>query len=92
MSAWERYLHDSAPDMLVQLAIVHAEFEAIHPFLDGNGRLGRLVVPLFLVEKKLLSSPNFYISAFLERRRSEYYDRLLAVSKDDDWTGWCSDS
>jgi len=90
MSAWEKYLHSAVPDLLVQLAILHAEFEAIHPFFDGNGRLGRLLVPLFLVEKKLLSSPNFYISAFLESHRDEYYDRLLAVSRDDDWTGWCA--
>jgi Fic family protein len=89
MSALDVYLHSVAPDLLVQLAILHAEFEAIHPFLDGNGRLGRLLVPLFLVEKKLLSSPNFYISAYLERHRGEYYERLLAVSRDDDWTGWC---
>ncbi|MCC7145112.1 MAG: Fic family protein [Phycisphaeraceae bacterium] len=90
MSQWEKYLHGDAPDKLVQLAILHAEFEAIHPFLDGNGRLGRLLVPLFLVDKKLLSSPNFYVSAFLEANREEYYDRLLAVSRDDDWTGWCA--
>lgn len=89
MSAWENYLHSPVPDLLVQMAILHAEFEAIHPFLDGNGRLGRLLVPLFLVEKKLLSSPNFYISAYLESHRDEYYERLLAVSRDDDWTGWC---
>ncbi|MBI4828902.1 MAG: Fic family protein [Nitrospinae bacterium] len=89
MSAWERYLHADAPDKLVQLAILHAEFEAIHPFLDGNGRLGRLFVPLYLKDKNLLSSPNFYISAHLEANREEYYDRLLAVSRDGDWTGWC---
>ena len=89
MSAWERYLHADAPDHLVQLAVLHVEFEAIHPFLDGNGRLGRLLVPLFLVDKGLLSGPHFYISAYLEANRDEYYDRLLAVSRDDDWTGWC---
>lgn len=90
MDAWERYLHADAPDLLVQLAIVHAEFEAIHPFLDGNGRLGRLIVPLFLQTKELLSSPNFYLSEFLENNRDEYYERLLAVSRDGDWTGWCA--
>ena len=89
MSAWEKYLHEEGPDALVQLAILHAEFEAIHPFMDGNGRLGRLLIPLYLTDKKLLSNPNFYMSAFLERHRDEYYDRLLAVSRDDDWTGWC---
>ncbi len=69
--------------------IVHVEFEAIHPFLDGNGRLGRLLVPLFLKDKGILSNPNFYLSGYLEARRQEYYGRLLAVSRDDDWTGWC---
>ena len=88
MSSWETYLHADAPDGLVQLALLHAEFEAIHPFLDGNGRLGRLIVPLFLYEKGLLTSPNFYISEYLERNRDAYYERLLAVSRDGDWTGW----
>jgi Fic family protein len=90
MDVWERYLHDDAPDLLVQLAIAHAEFEAIHPFLDGNGRLGRLLIPLFLKAKGLLTSPNFYLSEYLESHRGEYYERLLAVSRDDDWTGWCA--
>jgi Fic family protein len=89
MDAWERFLHAPAPDLLVQLAVAHAEFEAIHPFLDGNGRLGRLIVPLFLQTKGLLSRPNFYLSEYLESRREKYYDRLLAVSRDGDWTGWC---
>ncbi|MFO7597135.1 MAG: Fic/DOC family N-terminal domain-containing protein [Desulfocurvibacter africanus] len=89
MDRWERYLHETAPDLLVQLAIAHAEFEAIHPFLDGNGRLGRLIVPLFLWSKGLLTRPNFYLSAYLESHRDEYYDRLLAVSGSGDWTGWC---
>lgn len=88
MDAWEHYLHADAPDKLVQLAIVHAEFEAIHPFLDGNGRLGRLIVPLFLFANGLLSRPNFYLSDYLESHRDEYYERLLAVSRDDDWSGW----
>lgn len=89
MSAWEKYLHSDAPDQLVQLAILHAEFEAIHPFEDGNGRIGRLLVPLFMVDKGLLDSPDFYLSSYLEARREEYYDRLLAVSAEGDWTGWC---
>lgn len=89
MSAWERYLHIDAPDRLVQLAIVHAEFEALHPFLDGNGRLGRMLVPLFLWQNGVIARPMFYLSAFLEAHRDEYYERLLAVSRDGDWTGWC---
>ncbi len=89
MSAWERYAHDDAPDRLVQLAILHAEFEALHPFLDGNGRLGRMFVPLFLWQIGLIRRPMFYVSAYFEARRDAYYDGLLAVSRDDDWTGWC---
>ncbi|MCP1675688.1 Fic family protein [Natronocella acetinitrilica] len=89
MSTWERYAHGEVPDKLVQLAILHAEFEALHPFLDGNGRLGRMLVPLFMWQSGLIQRPMFYISAFFETNRDEYYDRLLAVSRDSDWTGWC---
>ncbi len=89
MSAWERYIHEDAPDRLVQLASLHAEFEALHPFLDGNGRLGRMVVPLFLWQHGLIRRPMFYISAYFEAHRDAYYGGLLAVSRDDDWTGWC---
>ena len=69
MGDLEKYIHTDAPDRLVQLAVIHAEFEALHPFLDGNGRLGRMIIPLFLVEKKLLSSPNFFVSAFFDQDR-----------------------
>ena len=88
MDAWERFIHSEEPDALVQLAIIHAEFESIHPFMDGNGRIGRLIVPLYMVAKGVLKAPHFYISGFLDQHRDEYYDRLLAVSRDDDWTGW----
>jgi len=88
MDAWEGFIHSDEPDPLVQLAIVHAEFESIHPFLDGNGRIGRLIVPLYMVAKGLLEAPHFYISGFLDQHRDEYYERLRAVSRDDDWTGW----
>ena len=87
MDAWERYIHADAPDKLVQLAVLH-EF-GLHPFLDGNGRLGRMLVPLFLWQAGLIRAPMFYISAYFETRRDAYYDGLLAVSRDDDWTGWC---
>ena len=90
MHNWEFYLHEKTPDHLVQLAIVHAEFEAIHPFLDGNGRMGRMIVPLFMVTKGLLPAPVFYISEYLDQNRDEYYERLLAVSRDGDWMGWCA--
>ncbi len=90
MSRWERYIHEDAPDRLIQLALLHAEFEALHPFLDGNGRLGRMLIPLFLYQAKIIQQPMFYISAYLESRRDEYYERLLAVSRDNDWSGWCA--
>ncbi len=89
MSTWERYVHADAQDQLVQLAILHAEFEALHPFLDGNGRVGRMLISLFLWQRGLIQRPMFYISAYLEARREAYYDGLLVVSRDDDWTGWC---
>ncbi len=89
MSVWERYIHGDKPNLLVQTAIVHAEFEALHPFLDGNGRLGRMLVPLFLWQRGLIAQPVFYISAYFEAHRDAYYDGLLAVSRDGDWTGWC---
>jgi Fic family protein len=89
MSEWERFVHADSPDRLVQLALLHAEFEALHPFLDGNGRLGRMLVPLFMWQNQLIHRPMFYMSAFLEANRDEYYARLLAVSRDGDWTGWC---
>ncbi len=90
MSRWERYIHQKTPDSLIQLAILHAEFEALHPFLDGNGRLGRMLIPLFLFNNKLVQQPVFYMSAYLETNRNEYYDRLLAISRDGDWSGWCA--
>ena len=89
MGAWERYVHTEAPDRLVQLAILHVEFEALHPFLDGNGRLGRMLIPLFLWQTGLIRQPMFYISAYFEARRDAYYDGLPAVSRDNNWTGWC---
>lgn len=90
MGAWERYIHADRPDRLVQLAILHAEFEALHPFLDGNGRMGRILVPLFLWRHELIRQPTFYVSAYLEAHREEYFERLLAISRDGDWTGWCA--
>ena len=85
---WEKYLHYDEKDRLVQLAVIKAQFELIHPFLDGNGRIGRMLVPLFLYEKKLLSQPMFYMSAYLERNREHYYQALGAISGRDDWNGW----
>ena len=92
MDHWESYFGDGAAtlDALVQLAVIHVEFEAIHPFKDGNGRLGRMLLPLFLFQRKILSSPDFYMSEYLESNRHEYQERLRAVSKNEDWTGWCA--
>lgn len=89
MSAWERYAHSEQPDLLVRIAVLHAEFEALHPFLDGNGRVGRMFVPLLMWQAGLIRQPMFYISAFFESHRDAYYEKLLAVSRGDDWTGWC---
>ncbi|MBM3566270.1 MAG: Fic family protein [Alphaproteobacteria bacterium] len=89
LDEWERYYHAERPDPLVQLAVVHAQFEIIHPFLDGNGRLGRILIPLFLYEKHLLQRPIFYLSAYLEENRDEYIQRLRALGrKDDAWSAW----
>jgi len=90
MDEWERYFGSTTePDALVQLAILHVEFEALHPFKDGNGRLGRMLIPLFLFQRKLLTSPDFYMSGYLEKHRELYQERLRAVSRDGDWTTWC---
>lgn len=86
---WEKYYHLERPDALVQLAIVHAQFEIIHPFLDGNGRLGRMLIPLFLFEKQILSRPLFYLSAYLEANRDNYVGKLrLLGQKEGAWNEW----
>jgi len=89
LGAWERFLHerDQMPE-LVQCALMHEQFEAIHPFLDGNGRVGRLLITLFLIQCGRLSQPLLYLSAYIERHRGEYYDRLQAVRTDGDWKDW----
>ena len=86
---WERFLKsDDYPDKIVQLGLLHAQFEILHPFEDGNGRVGRLIIPLFLYWKGLISRPSFYLSEYFEKNRTEYYDRLLMITKDGDWSGW----
>jgi len=89
LNHWEAYWHADAPDPLVQIALLHAQFEILHPFLDGNGRLGRMIIPLFLYEKKVLSRPCFYLSAYFEARRDEYYNRLRDLGQPGSWTRWC---
>ena len=88
MSNLEKYIHSDDKDLLVQLAIVHAQFEIIHPFMDGNGRVGRMLLPLFLYFKKAISYPSFYLSEYLEAHRDEYYEALLNISKNNNWEGW----
>lgn len=85
----ERYLHETdGPDPLVRAFVAHYQFEAIHPFMDGNGRVGRLLLALCIEEWCHLSAPWLYMSDYFDRHRDEYFDRLLAVSTDADWSGW----
>jgi Fic family protein len=89
MSDLEKYMHkDSNLDVLIRAALLHYQFETIHPFLDGNGRIGRLLITLFLMEQGSLSSPSLYISYFLKRNRSEYYDRMTRVRSHSDYEQW----
>lgn len=88
MSNWEKYIHSKEKDPLVQLAIVHAQFEMIHPFGDGNGRLGRIILPIFLYFKGVLSTPMFYLSAYFEKHRDTYYAKLNNISAKGDWDSW----
>jgi Fic family protein len=88
LHAWEGYLDSDDMDFLLQTAVVHAQFELLHPFKDGNGRIGRILIPLFLYQKKVLSQPMFYLSWYLESHREEYYARLKGISSDHDWNGW----
>jgi Fic family protein len=90
LSNWENYAYFDEKDPLVQLAILKAQFELIHPFRDGNGRMGRMLVPLILYNRHILKSPMFYISAYLEKNRDVYYDRLLAISQEEKWNEWIS--
>lgn len=84
----ENYIQESDLDVLIQSAIVHAQFELIHPFLDGNGRIGRLLIPLFLYYKKRLKRPMFYLSEYLEINREIYYAKLNGISTEGKWNEW----
>jgi Fic family protein len=88
LSDLERFLHETNLPLLIQLAVAHYQFEVIHPFLDGNGRIGRLMIPLMLVLRRALPQPLLYLSAFLEQHRSEYYDHLLFTSQKGDLMPW----
>ncbi len=84
----EDFFYDTSLPPLIQIGLLHYQFEAIHPFLDGNGRVGRLLIILFLINRKVLSTPLLYLSAFFEASRSEYYDRLALVSREGKWNLW----
>jgi Fic family protein len=86
--AWENYLAGKDTDVLLQYPVAHAQFELIHPFKDGNGRIGRLLIPLFLFQKRALSRPMFYLSEYLETHRDDYYARLRAIGQGKDWNAW----
>ena len=88
LDAWEKFLHERDLPPLLQAALLHYQFEAIHPFIDGNGRVGRLLITLFLVEREILPSPLLYLSAFFEATRRDYYDLLTAVSQRGEWEAW----
>ncbi len=88
LSHFEKFLHDETLPPLIHAALCHYQFEAIHPFLDGNGRIGRLLITLLLIKRKVLPSPLLYLSAFFEITREEYYKQLYNVSKFGTWHDW----
>jgi Fic family protein len=86
---WESFVNtEHEMPVLIQTALIHYQFEAIHPFSDGNGRIGRLLLSLFLAQKGCLSNPVLFLSFYFQRNRQEYYARLLKVSQSSDWNGW----
>ena len=88
LGEWENFLHDDTLPPLIHAALAHSQFEAIHPFLDGNGRVGRLLITLLFVARGVLPTPLLYLSAYLEATRQEYYARLLAVTQNGQWEEW----
>ena len=86
----ERFIHDTATDLppMVKVALIHAQFETIHPFLDGNGRIGRLLITALFEYWGVLSEPLLYVSAYLKQHQAEYYRRLSAIRTDGDWESW----
>src|ERR1017187_1003447 len=88
LAAWEKFLYESELPPLVTIALAHYQFEAAHPFLDGNGRVGRLLITLFLIEQKILPAPLLYLSAFFEATRRDYYEGLREVSERGAWNDW----
>ncbi len=88
LGAWERFLHDETFPPLIHAALTHSQFESIHPFVDGNGRVGRLIISLLFVARGVLPAPLLYLSAYFEATRPEYYAHLLAVTQDGAWESW----
>ena len=88
LSKFESFLHDRSLPPLIHIALCHYQFEAIHPFLDGNGRIGRLLITLLLIEQKILPAPLLYLSAFFEATRDEYYKQLYNLSSQGTWQEW----
>jgi Fic family protein len=88
LAEWEKFVHESELPPLVTIALAHYQFEAIHPFLDGNGRVGRLLITLFLIERRILPTPLLYLSAFFEVARRDYYEGLRGVSERGEWNEW----
>jgi Fic family protein len=88
LDKFEKFLHDDSLPVLIQCGLAHAQFETIHPFLDGNGRVGRLLITLLLCQRKVLHRPLLYLSHYLKSNRAEYYDRLTAIRKDGNWESW----
>ena len=83
------YIETSTHQVLLKTAIAHVEFEALHPFKDGNGRIGRMLITLMLWKFGVISAPHFYISGYMEEQKDAYIDSMRQVSKEDDWTSWC---
>lgn len=88
LDRFEKFLHERMLPPLVQIGLAHSQFEAIHPFLDGNGRVGRLLITLFLIERGVLPAPLLYLSAFFEATRQDYYNRLFGVTERGEWAAW----
>lgn len=89
LAKFEKFIHDEDPmPALIKIGLAHAQFETIHPFLDGNGRVGRLLVTFLLCEREILQKPVLYLSHYFRRRRSQYYDLLQAIRDDGDWESW----
>jgi len=88
LAEWETFVHDTSMPPLVQAALSHSQFEAIHPFLDGNGRVGRLLISLLLITRHVLPSPLLYLSAYFDATRAEYYARLSGVTERGEWEEW----